>query len=162
MGKAHGKRLSKVHVASRRNIERMKAALITLSIALMLTVATATYISSIWPQLWWHVKTTEFKRDARINVYRSVNGELLFWLQEDSLVAFYCFYPATNEVANVKLSHIRHVFPEAIYLKDEPVPVVNLNDQIEIEQGMNTVIENNILRLTVRGRYEIVVDLKSP
>jgi hypothetical protein len=132
---------------------------IVVILAMVSAASCVFYTRSHW---WYSVGTAQALTPdgplGNVTVYKSIDGNLLFWLQEDSLVDQYIFYPSTGKIGIPNFNEFVRL-PIFIYAKDIPVPVVFSDDRAKVETDMNIVIEDGNLQFTtLRGR-RILADL---
>jgi hypothetical protein len=101
-----------------------------------------------------------------VTVYELSDGTFLFWIQEDSMVVRYVFYPSTGKIGVPNATQFIPIPPALkrpplhLYSHDVPVPAV-LSDSIKIEMDMNIVVTDDVLEFTTLDGRRIVGDLKS-
>jgi len=139
----------------------IKVLLVVVILATVLSASCVFYTRSHW---WYPVgKAQAHTPDGplgNVTVYKSIDGDLLFWLQEDSLVDPYIFYPSTGKIGIPNSNEFVRL-PIFIYAKEVPVPVVLSDDRTKVETDMNILVVNGNLQFTTLHGRRILVDLKS-
>ena len=134
-----------------------------LVILLLAVVSVSSCVAYTWPHWWLRVGKADIfpsGPQSTVTVYRSSEGNLLFGVQEDSLLNLYIYYPTDNKMGIPNFDQF-YFLPGLIYAKDVPVPVVYTDNRVKVETDFHIIVENETLQFTPDGRRRIVADLKS-
>ncbi|MEO7659251.1 MAG: hypothetical protein ABIV48_06520 [Pyrinomonadaceae bacterium] len=139
----------------------LKAFLIAFLVIAMLGVGLVFFT---FPHWWCRVGTavsyTPSEPGGIVMVYKSTDGNLLFWIQEDSLKDQYIFYPSTSKIGVPNGNQFIRL-ASLVYSKDVPVPVVFSENRVKVETDLNIIIDADKLEFTTFGGRRIVANLKS-
>lgn len=117
------------------------------------------------PHWWYRVgeaeQRTEYGPLGTVTVYKSIDGNLLFWIQEDSYQDYYIFYPVDGRIGIPNRGQFGTIpcVPALAYSVDSPVPVVFSDDKTKVETDMNIVLENNRLEFNTRLGRRVSMDI---
>jgi hypothetical protein len=119
--------------------------------AIFLTAMVGGTIASSYRHWWYRVDTGSAQSRSglpqEVEIYRSFNGEVLFVVDEDSLIDEYIFYPSTGEIG-IPNSGQLHVFSIVAYNNDFPVPTVSASDRVKVESDMNILVNADRIEFT--------------
>ena len=124
---------------------------ITLTITTLAAIGLGIYI---FPHVWIRVGSAEASSPTgniyQAKVYKSMDGDILFVIEEDSMVDEYIVYP-NGQIGIPSISQFL-VSPVAAFSTQVPVSAVPFTDKIKVESDMNIiVIGKNIEFTTFRG-----------
>ena len=137
----------------------LKAILAVGVLAVVLAVGFIVYTRPHW---WYRVGTAEARSPSGpsdpASVYKSMNGELLFVVRADSLVAEYIYYPSSRKIGIPSVGHFTYI-PLFAYSNEVPVPVVLSDNKIKVETDMEISVENDKLRFRTGINRQVEADL---
>ncbi len=120
---------------------------ITLAITALAAIGLGIYIV---PYVWIRVGSTEASRPTGNNyqakVYKSMHGDLLFVIEEDSMVDEYIVYP-DGQIGIPSISQFM-ISPVAAFSTQVPVSAVPSTDKIKAESDMNIIVTGKTIEFT--------------